>query len=67
MLISDKNVVRNPKQNPEKVVEVVTNPQGYYQDSLRNQKNNVDKETLIQAASSPTNIAEISSLRKALG
>lgn len=48
------------------VVEVVTNPQGYYQDSLKNQKNNVDKEHLIQTALNPSGITEISSLRKAL-
>lgn len=42
-VVSEKNIVRNPKHNPEMVVDVVTNPQGYYQNSLRNQKNNVEK------------------------
>ena len=41
--MSQKNVVRNPKSNPEVVVDVVTNPQGFYKDSLKNKKNNVDK------------------------
>jgi len=47
------------------VVEVVTNPQGYYQDSLKNQKNNVDREHLIQTAVSPSDISDLNSLRKA--
>jgi hypothetical protein len=47
------------------VVEVVTSPQGYYQDSLKNQKNNVEKEHLIQTAISPSDITEVTSLKKA--
>lgn len=37
-------------------MEVVTNPQGFYRDSLKNQKNNVEKEHLIQTAISPSDI-----------
>lgn len=65
-VLSDKNVVRNPKQNPEKVVEIVTQPQGFYTNSFNNQKNNVNHETLIQTAVSASGIGEITDLRRAI-
>ena len=40
-VISKKNIQRNPKQDHKAVIEVVTSPQGYQVDNLRNQKNNI--------------------------
>lgn len=53
-VISEKNVVRNPKHSPQRVVEVVTKPKGHHEDSLRNQKNSVNQEVLVQTGNNPT-------------
>lgn len=44
----------------------MTQPQGFYTDSLKNQKNNVNHETLIQTAVSTSGIGELIDLKKAV-
>ena len=53
-VVSKKNIQSNSKTNPEKVIEIVTQPQGFYADNVKNQKNMSNPETLLQT--NPNNI-----------
>ena len=58
-VISEKNVVRNPKGDFDNVVEVVTKPSGVHVDSLKNQTNFIKREDYVQSANSPTLQGEV--------
>ena len=53
-VISEKNVIRNPKRNNEEVIEIVTKPEGGHSSSLNNQRNFIKRNEYVQSANSPT-------------
>jgi hypothetical protein len=47
VIISQENIQRNPKQDAKEVIEVVTRPDKFYSDTIRNEKNTVARSNLI--------------------
>ena len=65
-IISNKNVTRNPKNDHQKVIEVVTRPEGSQQQSLKHHKNFIKKDEYVQHSNAPTLQNRVSSLERAV-
>ena len=69
VIVSEQNMkktVRNPKSNPDEVIEVITRPEKMYSDPISNEKYRAAPELVILTNPEGQNLVQTEDLRKAI-